>query len=229
MKIKVITFGFLISMMMSACIVYHPQTTDIALISQKNDLRVDAGISIVPSAHTTISYGLTDKIAIQGFGSVGPDDRYYLQAATGLYKNKGNHRILEVYGGFGYGYGDAYKDANPGNLFGDYQLYFGQLNYGKIASETSNLEIGFGIKTGYLHSNLTDQNYYKRISETGPFEPYRDESVLFEPVGMIRMGGEKLKFSVKLGSTLIYKFTHRDKSLPYSYLNLGLGINYRFK
>ena len=86
-------------------------------------MRVDAGISIVPSANATVSYGLTDKIAIQWFGSIGTDERYYFQAATGLYKNKGNNKILELYGGFGYGYGNAYKDANPGNLLGDYQLY----------------------------------------------------------------------------------------------------------
>lgn len=226
MNIRVTTFGFLISTMMSGCIVYHTQTTDIPLISEKNDLRVDAGVSLIPSVHATVTYGLTDKIAIQGFGSKGPDE-YYFQAATGLYKNKGNSRVLEIYGGLGYGYGNAYKDANPGYLFGDYQLYFGQLNYGKIANELSNFEIGFGIKTGYLHSNLTDKNYYDWISESGPYKTYHDESLLLEPVGFIRVGGQKLKFSVKLGGTMIYKFTNTNRSLPYSSINLGLGINYR--
>ena len=227
MNVRVITFGGLFSIMMSSCIVYQTQTTDIPLISEKHDLRVDAGVSIVPSVHATISYGLTDKIAIQGFGSIGSGDKYYFQAATGFYKYKGNNRVLELYGGFGYGYGNAYKDANPGNLLGDYQLYFGQLNYGKIANESSNVEIGFGIKTGYLHSNLTDKNYYNWISETGPYKTYHDESILIEPIGFIRVGGEKLKLSLKLGGTMIYKFTNTNRNLPYSYINLGLGINYR--
>ncbi len=227
MKNRLIIFGFLISLMMSSCIVYHPMTTDIPLISEKNDLRIDAGISIVPSANATVSYGLTDKIAIQGSGSIGADDRYYFQAATGLYKNKGDNKIFELYGGFGYGYGNAYKDANPGNLLGDYQLYFGQANFGKISSNSSNFETGFGIKAGYLHSNLTDKNYYDWTSETGPFKIYHDESILFEPVGFIRFGGHRLRMSVKLGGTLIYKFTNTDKNLPYSYLNLGIGLNYR--
>jgi len=218
----------LISWLMAGCVVYHPMTTDVPLISKKNDLRVDAGISVVPSAHASITYGLTKSIAIQGFGSIGTDDRYYLQAATGFYKNTGNNRIFELYGGFGYGYGDAYNDANPGNLLGDYQLYFGQANYGKIAAEGSLLDAGFGIKAGYLHSNLTDKNYYEWISEEGPFKTYHDDSMLIEPVGFIRIGGEKLKFSVKLGGTWIYKYTNADKSFPYSYLNIGLGINYRF-
>jgi len=200
---------------------------DIPLISKKNDVRVDAGVSLLPSANATITYGLTDKIAIQGFGSIGADDRYYFQAATGLYKNKGNNRVLELYGGFGYGYGIAYKDSNPGHLLGDYQLYFGQVNYGRIANESSNFEIGFGIKTGYLHSDLTDKNYYGWISESGPFRIYHDDCLLLEPVGFIRIGGDKLKFSVKLGGTMIYKFTNTEKSFPYGFINLGLGINYR--
>ncbi|MDX9905668.1 MAG: hypothetical protein RBS55_03675 [Bacteroidales bacterium] len=226
-NIRIITLGSFLTIMLSGCIVYHTQTTDIPLINHKNDLRIDAGASIVPSVHATISYGLTDKVAIQGFGTIGTDDRYYFQAATGLYKNNTNSRVLELYGGFGYGYGNAYRDANPGNLLGDYQLYFVQLNYGKIANELSNFEIGFGIKAGYLHSNLTDRNYYKWISETGPYITYHDESLLIEPVGFIRTGGKKLKFSVKLGGTLIQKFTNSDKSIPYDFINLGLGINFR--
>ncbi|OFY62185.1 MAG: hypothetical protein A2V64_00960 [Bacteroidetes bacterium RBG_13_43_22] len=59
--------GFLIFLMMTSCCVYHPQTIDIPLIKKKNDLRVDAGISFVPAVHATISYGLTNKIAIQAF------------------------------------------------------------------------------------------------------------------------------------------------------------------
>jgi len=212
---------------MSSCLVYQTQTTDIPLISAKNDMRVDAGVSIVPSAHATVSYGLTEKIAIQGFGSIGSDDCYYFQAATGLFKNKDNSRVLELYGGLGYGYGYAYKSSNPGHLYGNYQLYFGQLNYGKISSELSNFEIGFGIKTGYLHSNFTDDNYYDWISETEPFKVYSDDSLLLEPIGFIRVGRGKLKFSVKVGGTMLYKFTNTDKSLPYSYFNLGLGVNYR--
>lgn len=77
------------------------------MISKKNDLRIVGGISIIPSAHATVSYGLSDKIAIQGFGSIGPDGSYYIQAASGLYKKLGNHKVMEFYVGYGYGYGDA--------------------------------------------------------------------------------------------------------------------------
>ncbi len=213
---------------MSHCIVYHPMMSDIPLISEKHDTRLDAGISSVASANATISYGLTDIIAIQGFGSLRPDNEYYVQVAAGLYKNIGNNKIFELYSGLGYGYGDAYKDANPGNLYGNYQIYFLQFNYGKIDSKFANMDYGFGLKAGLLHSSMIDHNYYNRTSETGPFVTYHDNSLLVEPNLFLRLGGEKLKFNIKLGSCWLQKFTHTDKRLPYSFINLGLGLNYRF-
>jgi hypothetical protein len=226
---RLLIFGLLIVLLiMTSCIVYHPQAIDIPLISEKNDLRIDAGISIVPSAHATVSYGLTDKIALQAFGSLGSDERYYFQGAAGIFRKYDNQKVIELYGGFGYGYGSAYRDANPGDLYGDYQQYFLQVNYGKIDCKFANMDYGFGIKAGLLHSNLTDYNYYDFYSETGPFTTYVDNSLLIEPNMFLRLGGENLKFNIKLGSCWINKFTHTDQGLPYSFINLGLGLNYRF-
>ena len=108
--------------MMTGCVVYQPQAIDIPLIHEKNECRIDAGVSFLPSVQSTISYGLTDKIVLKGYGSYGNDRKYYLQAAAGVYQQKRDNRVMEIYGGFAYGYGDAYKDANPGNLIGNYQL-----------------------------------------------------------------------------------------------------------
>lgn len=213
---------------MNGCVIYNPQMTDIPLIAHKGDKRLDAGISLLTSAHASFSYGLTDKVVLQGFGSIGEDERHYFQGAAGLYKNKNNNRILETYAGFGYGHGKTLSIGDNGSLYGNYQVYFGQVNYGKIASEKSNFETGIGLKTGYLHSNLTDKNYYEYTSEYGPFRKVQDESILFEPAAFIRLGGKHLKFSLKLGGTFIYKFTNTSNDLPYASLNLGLGINYRF-
>jgi hypothetical protein len=184
----------------TSCIVYHPQTIDIPLISEKQDLRIDAGISIIPSAHVTVSYGLTDKIALQTFGSIGPDDRYYFQGATGIFKKSGTQKVSEFYSGFGYGYGSAYRDSNPGDLYGDYQLYFIQYNYGKLDCEFANMDYGFGLKVGYLHSNLTDYNYYNFYSETGPFKTYNDNSFLIEPN---ITGHNRLSYSIASKSFLM--------------------------
>jgi len=226
MKCKAPLFGFIL-LMITGCVVYQPQAIDIPLIHEKNECRIDAGVSFLPSVQSTISYGLTNKIVLQGYGNYGNDQKYYLQAAAGVYQQKKDNRVMEIYGGFGYGYGDAYSDAPAGNLVGNYQLYFTQLNYGKIATATSNFETGIGIKLGYLHSALQDRNYYS-LSYPGPYDIYYDESILVEPGGFIRMGGENLRFGIKLGGTYIYKFTNQDKYLPYMYFNLGLSLNYRF-
>lgn len=227
MKNKFWITGFMLSLLLSGCVIYNPQMTDIPLIAHKGDTRLDAGISILTSAHATVSYGLTDKIAIQGFGSVGEDGRNYFQGAAGIYKNLSNNTVLETYTGFGYGHGVGFPYAGDGRVIGNYQLYFGQVNYGKIASENSNFEAGVSLKVGYLHSNLTDENYYEYTSEYGPFGKLKDESILFEPSAFIRMGGKKIRFNLKVGGAFINKFTNTDKKLPYSHVNIGLGINYR--
>jgi len=81
MKIYILIFQLAVGFIVTSCVVYHPQTTDIPLINKKNDLRIDAGISLIPSAHATISYGLTRSIAVQSFGSFGSDEKYYFQGS----------------------------------------------------------------------------------------------------------------------------------------------------
>jgi len=222
---KVICQGILFFLLINGCGVYHPQTIDIPLIREKNDLRIDAGISVVPTVHSTISYGLTKKLAIQAFGSVGSDE-YYFQVAPGLYKDLGRQRVMEFYGGFGYGYGDIYKDANPGSMFGNYQLYFVQYNLGKYATGSQHLDYGFGIKTGYFHSILTDENYYKFYSYTGPYDIYDENSLLIEPVIFCRLGGERVKFRINAGLSWIMKISNPENYIPVAIFNMGFGINF---
>ncbi len=212
-------------MLLTSCIVYHPQTSDIPLIHKRNDLRLDAGISIVPSAHATISYGLADKVSIQTFGSIGPDERYYLQVAFGYFKEFKTNNVFEVYGGVGLGYGDAYESTTGGGLYGAYKIAFTQFNYGKLDCKFANMDYGIGLKTGLLNSNLIDNDYY--YPADGIKSKYIDNSFLIEPNAFLRIGGQKLKFSIKLGGSWMYKFTNKNKSLPYSFINLGLGLNYR--
>ena len=207
-------------MLTNSCIVYHPQIIDIPLISKKNDLRIDAGISIFPSVNATVSYGLTDKIALQAFGSLGSDERYYFQGATGIFKKYDNQKIMEIYGGYGYGYGRVPDNSDPGGLYCDYQQYFLQINYGKIDCKFANMDYGLGLKAGLFHSNM----YFHPYSET----TYFDNNLLIEPTLFLRLGGERLKFNIKLGGCLFNKFTISSNGLPYSNINFGLGLNYIF-
>lgn len=227
MKIKweIIAKGLLLIIIVSGCIVY-PQTADVPLISEKNDLRVDAGISLVPSATATFSYGLTNKVAAQVFGLVGSDERRYLEGAFGLYKKLQKNLVREFYAGFGVGHGSAYNDANPGDLYSNYQLYFTRVNFGKVNARFAHMDYGIGIRTGILNSYLTDRNYFNRYGD-GPFPSYRNYSFLVEPGLFARFGGERLKLNLKVGGAWIYQFTNRDKRLPVSPFNVGLSLNYQ--
>lgn len=206
--------------------VYYPQLNDIPLIKEKNDLRIDAGFSSMFSAYSTISYGLTDKIAVQVYGNY--LHGYHFHGALGYYKNFKEKNVFEAYSGLGYGNGEAYKDANPGHLTGDYYLPFAQLNYGRVNCRFAHLDYGIGLKTGYMTSNFLDKNFYEP-NESLPYISYKDNSILLEPTLFMRLGGYRLKFDIKIGSCYIYKLTNVDRNLPYSHLNFGIGLNYRLK
>jgi len=230
MKNKLVILIFLTSIYLISCTVYQPNLADIPLISSKHEIRVDAGGSLVPpKVNATISYGLTDKIAVQTFGNTDGYKGYFIQGALGYYKNLGENKIMEIYGGYGSGHGDAYVDANPGNLIGHYQTYFTQFNLGKVNGSFAHVDYGIGVKAGLLHSNLADKNYYGTTNPAnGSNMNYKDNSLLIEPTGFIRFGGERLKVNFKLGGCWMYKFTNTIRHLPYSPANLGIGLNYKF-
>jgi hypothetical protein len=226
---RIIIYGILFVIGLNACNVYTHQTVDIPLINKKKELRADAGISLKELFYGTISYGLTDKIALQTFFNKSYGFRFFFQNAVGYFRDLGNRNIMEIYSGFAFGYTDAGNHDVPTRLKGPYQLYFTQFNFGKIDCQFANADIGIGIKAGYLHSNLQNSNFFTHYSPYfGSYEPLVVNSFLLEPNAFVRIGGEKLKFSLKLGTCWRYQFTHKDKQLPIDKLNIGLGLNYRF-
>ncbi|MDH5400416.1 MAG: hypothetical protein OEX02_19840 [Cyclobacteriaceae bacterium] len=206
--------------------VYHPQTVDIPLINHKKDLSIDAGLSSGISVHGSVAYGLTEHIALQAFGSYGPDENHYFQGAVGVFKSFENNKIAELYSGYGYGYGDAYLDAHPGNLYGNYQQYFVQMNFGSLSSSDRAADFGFGLKTGLFRSNFTDRNFYSLNFDGSQYSTYKDNSLLLEPGLFTRLGANRMKFTIKAGTCLMYKFTNRDKYIPYARKALSFGFNY---
>jgi hypothetical protein len=233
-KPPVIFFSLLLSL--TGCAVYHPQTTDIPLIDHKGDIRIDMGASVIPSVHSTVSYGLTKKIAVQAFGSIGPEDRHYLQLSPGFYKCLDNKKVIELYSGIGFGNANTVKnplanlpEAIHQSLHGKYQLYFVQFNWGKNTNESRDLDWGIGLKTGLFHSELTDMNYYSTYSETEPFPVNKENSILLEPVFSFRIGKENTKFTYKFAITRILKLNHPENYIPAPVINMSLGVNFRFK
>ena len=219
-------FSIVFSVLLTSCTIYQPIVADIPLISKKNDLRVDAAVTLLPSMNATVSYGLTNNIAVQVYGrNHGPD--YYFQGAAGYYKELGNKITMEAYTGFGYGFGTSDIENGLRLIEGNYQTYFEQFNIGKTNLGSLHLDYGIGLKFGLLHSNFYDTyNIVPIDTKTIPIL-YADNSLLLEPTAFLRFGGEKLKFSIKLGYCWINKFTNINEYFPYDNLTLGVGLNYR--
>jgi hypothetical protein len=229
-KHQIIVFYFIL--LISGCAII-PQTADIPLIKEKGDLRIDAGVSMIPSANATITYGLTEKVSIQTFGSYGADYPYYLQGAVGLFKNRGNNWITEWYAGAGTGISNVSNNADSGKLNGNYHLYFSQFNFGKVNNNFLNADYGMSLKTGYLRTSFRDRNYFDTYSKDDNWDTYafpiqKDNSVLMQPMAFVRLGNGNLKFNLKLSGLFMYQFTNRDNKIPYGYYNIGLGLNYYF-
>ena len=216
---------------------YYPRLTSVPLIKEKGDTRIEGGIGVLSqSLQASFSQGATEKIAYQLSASIDPygpgsSVGLYAQGAIGFYKNIQERNVMELYGGFGCGRSNAYKDANPGDVYGNFQSYFLQFNYGNIQKKKANLETGFGLKTGFLHSKMTDANYFFNPDDYLPNEPYsvyRLNGLLFEPTVFLRFGGEKLKFWTALGASIYYQLNHTDTWLPASAPDFGLGVSYSF-
>ena len=214
----------------SSC-AYYPRLTAIPLIREKGDTRIEGGVAIYsPSAQASVSHGLTENMAFQVAASIGATKDYHTQGALGYYKNFQDRIVLESYGGFGFGYGDAYKSSTGGHLRGNYQIYFAQFNIGGIGRKPANIDYGLGLKSGYLHSKMTDYNYFF-ISEQNSHNQLRPvyslNGIVVEPTLFVRLGGKKLKFNVALGHCWMFQFTHTDKRFPTG-ANFGIGLSYGF-
>uniref|UniRef100_UPI00321775A3 hypothetical protein n=1 Tax=uncultured Draconibacterium sp. TaxID=1573823 RepID=UPI00321775A3 len=226
MKLQILIL--FITVLISGCAII-PQTTDIPLIREKGDLRIDAGVSLIPTANATVSYGLSEKIAVQAYGSYGADHPYFIQGAVGLFKNKGNNIVTEWYTGVGTGNAEVTDSSDPGKLKGNYQLYFTQFNIGKLNSNFLRADYGLGLKAAYARSKFTDKDYfdiysYKSTDFLYPIQ--NDNGFVLQPTVFGRFGKGRLKFNVKAGGLLYYQFTNRENKLPVGYFNLGLGLNY---
>jgi hypothetical protein len=234
---------FISVLILNGCAVYYPQTTDIPLIKEKKELRVDGGISILPAVNGTVSYGLNDKVALQASGNLSLSG-CQLSSAVGLYKfNKNNNWTKELYGGFGYGYAsDGYYDYyHSGSLHGNYQIYYVQGNIGRRDLKLKFLEYAFGLKLGLINTHFSVTDVYTLIGQR-PIQKYNELGAFIEPVISIKLGGKRLMFNIKPSFCYLKKIistndhhsdqvTHREGfgyEYPYFPYGIGLSLNYRF-
>jgi len=160
---------------------------DIPLIEESGDLKMDYGISLM-GIHGTVSYGLTDMIAIQAYGNINVLTRYDLQGAIGIYKwFEESLTGLELYGGYGYGnslFGTPYYAPT-----GDYHTVFTQINIGKVEAGAIDVDFGMGLKSGFMFSN-----FFVPI-DLMPI--HRKNGLFFEPSVFFRFWVGDVKYSIK--------------------------------
>jgi hypothetical protein len=229
LKVRYFT-GLLLLTAISGCSVYSPQLNDIPLISEKNELRFDGGLAWINMFYGSLSYGLTKNIALQTFINKNSGANYYFQNAAGYYRNLGGGVVTEIWGGYGFGSTDIGNHDRFTSLKGRYNLSFAQINVGRKDVGKAHADYGLGIKGGWFHSDLMDGNYFLTypIRYTGPSEPLTINSFILEPNIFLRLGGEHLKFSLKLGVCKSFQHENIEKLLPVEPLNFGLGLNYKF-
>lgn len=249
---------FISVLLLNGCAVYYPQTTDIPLIKEKNELKVDGGISLyytngetslLPAINGTASYGLTDKIAVQISGNMMSGHAYYsnrlqylITGAIGLYKyNPTNDWTRELYVGLGNGYSTDYDydSYHSGTLLGDYQIYYIQGNIGRKSVKNKHFEYAFGLKLGLINTHFFVEDVYTFTSQRSG-QKYNELGAFIEPVISIKLGGERLKFNIKpsfcymrtiikTNDHYMSQFnTYKDYEYPYSPYAIGFSLNYRF-
>ena len=217
----------ILSTLATSCIMYQPQGVDIPLINHENDLRIDGAVSagymvgIYPALNVTTSYGFNKWGAVQLHANWDFNRGYYLQAGVGAYMPIDKF-VLEGYLGYGYGYKYYTKSdtaANAKEFFGSYQIPYLQLNAGWVGLANGVIDLGLGVKAGAYIPDITDrwtsQNETRYINQT---------TALIEPQAFFRVGGEHLKFTLRVGMC----FFGEDSDLLYAPFGASLGVNYRF-
>lgn len=227
---------------LGSCSIYHPQTVDIPLINHAGDTRVDvaAGIStwLLPDVVTfggTVSYGVTDWLALQGHINYGGDN-IYVQAAPGAYLPLGEHGVLEGY--VGYGVGSSWREANESDTSGSgtyaysghFTLPFGQANIGWHNLGRAHIDLAFGLKGG---AYLPDFQY-NRYDADGVLIPsscshYSTPNLLLEPQLQFRIGGERVKYCLRISMAFLSDINRNGgEHFTADFLTISNGLTFSF-
>jgi len=213
LPVKHIAVAVLIAL--NGCVAYyHPMTVGIPLIEEAGDEKIEAGYSFMGFAQGAYSYGLTDKLAVQAFGNIDFLSRFYIQGAAGLYKwYEKSLTGIELYGGYGFG-SCIFRKPRQGVYYpsGNYHLLFSQFNIGKVEMSEANIDLGFGLKGGYLFSNYVDR-LEKRIIR-------KDDGMIIEPSAMFRFEIREVKYSVSFN--YVFPVTISKQALFYPF-NVGVA------
>lgn len=222
--------------LLSSCSVYHPQMVDMPLLTHKGDGHVDMGLSmqwlVVPTsmeANLSASYAPTDWLALQADGVYDFSRTGYGQAAVGFY-HPWDKFVVEFYlgGGVGHAYSGTEAENNGQSYVeGDFNLAFAQLDLGWVSLLSGHLDLGLGLKGGFMFPEFTDFSAVNTNTGQRTTRVFTERHTLLEPQFMVRAGGEHLKMSLKVGLTKL-NCDGGESQFGYTPLGVSLGLNYRF-
>jgi len=211
----------------SSCKVYNPQLAPLPLLTERNELQIDGGISAPAGCNVAIAYSPVSNIGIQVFGSLSAESGYHYQGAIGYYWNKNPSLKYEIYTGIATGNGTAFKTSRPGSLNGDYSTYFLQMNLGQESQWKKPVEYGIGLKFGLFNAEITDNGFY----ESDGLDPvvYSNSYFLIEPIAFARFGNKKLRVGLQMNGVSLINTRQEQRQIPYNTVALGIHLNYRLK
>ena len=233
-------FAAIVSLLSTGCqvFIYQPQAVDIPLINHQGDTRVDAAVGLstflLPNRLTlnaTGTYGITDWLAAQAHIDYG-FDCWYGQVAPGAYLPLSEHAVLEGYVGFGGGgsWNDGVVSDSGYTLLykGSFALPFAQANFGWHDLANGHLDIGFGLKTGYYFPSFDYQRYKNHEHLVSYDEHYGNRNLLLEPQLMLRVGGPKVKYCLRLSYAWMSDLPEGAVSFSNDFFTISNGITFSF-
>lgn len=203
--------------LMTGCNIYFPQVVDLPMLEQQGDLRLDASADIfVVGGRATATYAVTNHFGIQASGILSTLG-WASQGAAGFYTTRG-HQIYEIYAGFSGGESSRSGIFNM-RTWGDFNTYFLQADYGWTRLANNHIDLGFGLKSGYIEGT-----YWVQRDDNLP-NHYPQSSLFIEPTLTFRVGWQHLKFT--LGAGLSFMPISNQLGLE-EMISISIGINYFF-
>lgn len=240
-KVRRLTFLAVIALMASSCSVYHPQAVDIPLINHAGDARIDASAALsywlipdVATINATASYGFNDWLTGQVHANFGGDN-YYGQIAPGFYIPLGARSVFETYVGIGYGGGwrDNVDHENSDNAVsnysfsGHYLLPFVQGNIGWHDLTALHIDLGVGMKIGGFKPDFDTYDVDGNGDEvSGSRQSYTKNNLLLEPQAVLRLGGEHMKLSFRVGFAWLNDLSGNGNKFIYDPITGSLGLTF---
>lgn len=203
---------------------YAPQLAEVPLITHRGDTRASVAVKGI-GLDATLSTGITNHLALQLYGSVNDEERFYHHTALGYFTG-GDHFAVESYLGWGYGHGHFIDHDGGSSVRGTYMLPFAQVNLGWRNLTKAHIDCGIALKYGLFFPIFnTAQDHYNFETESWytTYGHYMARNRLLEPQVFFRIGGERVKYSLQIG---YIRFQTQDNILHHSPLSLSMGATF---